>query len=325
MNIKKIENNYPSDLLRIEYMLGNVCNYKCWYCFPGSNEGDMPWPDIDLAKKNIYDLLSYYKNQGKNKFQFYLIGGEPTIWKELPNLITHLKSSFNCNFSISTNASRSVNWWRQNAHNFDSIEISVHHQFVDLNHIKQVIKILQDKKIEFVVNVLMDPDNFDKCKKIIENLKTKKNKFTLIAKYVHFNGMTRYDENQKEYFENHIKQYPSLWDSIFNKNKIQPLRIKVVTENDQKIKVKNDSWFSLNKLNHFQGWSCNLGKDHIVIQSNGIISGNCNQKIYGSDSYYNLYDNQFKEKFIPIIQPTICKKNTCECKNEIVIRKNKIA
>lgn len=54
--IKGVENNQPSNVLRIEYMLGNVCNQKCSYCFPGSNEGDSPC--APKARDKIdYDLL----------------------------------------------------------------------------------------------------------------------------------------------------------------------------------------------------------------------------------------------------------------------------
>ena len=47
-----IEGRNP-DVLTIELMLGNLCNYKCSYCFPGSNEGDHPWANTDTLIKNI--------------------------------------------------------------------------------------------------------------------------------------------------------------------------------------------------------------------------------------------------------------------------------
>ena len=54
--ITRILNNDDPNLLRIEYMPGNLCNYKCHYCFPGSNEGDVKWPDVDLVLKNLDHL-----------------------------------------------------------------------------------------------------------------------------------------------------------------------------------------------------------------------------------------------------------------------------
>jgi uncharacterized radical SAM superfamily Fe-S cluster-containing enzyme len=59
--IVKIDSNTDEEILRIELFLSNQCNYKCWYCFPGSNEGTHLWPELDLVVKNLSALLDYYK------------------------------------------------------------------------------------------------------------------------------------------------------------------------------------------------------------------------------------------------------------------------
>ena len=65
--INRIENNQDPDMVRIEYMPGNTCNHKCHYCFPGSNEGDQGWPDVDIVKQNLSHLyISAF-------FSFFLI------------------------------------------------------------------------------------------------------------------------------------------------------------------------------------------------------------------------------------------------------------
>jgi len=46
MNLIKINNNWDKKSLGIALSIGNICNYKCWYCFPGANEGDKKWPDL---------------------------------------------------------------------------------------------------------------------------------------------------------------------------------------------------------------------------------------------------------------------------------------
>ena len=53
MKIIEVKQRWPKDVLRIEIMLGNTCNYKCWYCFPGSNEGTHGWPEYDQFVKNL--------------------------------------------------------------------------------------------------------------------------------------------------------------------------------------------------------------------------------------------------------------------------------
>ena len=92
--IKEVINNYPSNFLRIEYMLGNVCNYKCNYCFPGCNDGNIKWPDINIVKTNLSHLLDHYVSKGRNKFELYLVGGEPTssIAGQSGNELAHVPS-----------------------------------------------------------------------------------------------------------------------------------------------------------------------------------------------------------------------------------------
>ena len=101
--LTQVINGRDLNVLTIEFMLGNTCNYKCSYCFPGSNEGDHPWPDIELLLKNLKHLLDTYVKQGKTVFEFYLVGGEPTIWKDLPILCQFLKNNYNSIIRLSTN------------------------------------------------------------------------------------------------------------------------------------------------------------------------------------------------------------------------------
>jgi molybdenum cofactor biosynthesis enzyme MoaA len=321
MKIKRITNNYPPNMLRIEYMLGNLCNYKCNYCFPGSNEGTVRWPDIELVKNNLTHLLNFYKKNGKDLFQFYLIGGEPTLWKDLPILTKYLKEEFGAIINISTNGSRKSNWWIDNADKFDDIEISVHHEFVDTDHVIEVADIIYEKGVNTVANVLMDPNNFEKCISIIEKLKLSNCPWPIIAKSVHYNGETKYTEEQKKYFADTVKRMPDMdWYNTVNRDPVWK-KITWVDTDTEKIQIPSNNWFTINKINHFTGWTCNLGVDHIEIFQDGTISGNCKQKIWGLNYHYNLYDLEFINNFNPTLVPVICKQLICQCTSEIIINK----
>ena len=66
--IKQVINSQNPKTLRIEYMIGNTCNHKCWYCFKGSNEGEFRWTDdFDATTKNFFHLLDHYKKYGKER------------------------------------------------------------------------------------------------------------------------------------------------------------------------------------------------------------------------------------------------------------------
>jgi organic radical activating enzyme len=320
--ITQVINNYENNFLRIEYMLGNICNYKCSYCFPGSNEGTIKWPDVDVVKTNFSHLLDRYVSKGRDTFELYLIGGEPTIWKNLPELIEFLKKRYDISIHISTNASCSPNWWKRNVKYFDHIDISVHHEAADIAHIIDVSDTIYEEQIPAVANVLMDPNHFDKCKDIIEELLNSKHSWPIVAKSVHYNGETRYTNEQTKYFDERVKRYPDMHRYLekLKKNK----KVWVISKEGNKESVPNDSWFALNRLNYFNGWECNLGIEYIKIFPTGEITGNCRQPIYGKKDYFNLYDNNFCVDFMPELIPVICRTPICSCSGEIILNKRRV-
>lgn len=316
--ITQIINNDDPDTLRIEYMPGNLCNYKCHYCFPGSNEGDVPWPDVDLLIKNFDHLLNVYKQQGKTKFEFFIIGGETTLWKDLPKFCNHLKANHDVIIRISTNATRKLNWWQENAKCFDVVEISVHHEYAKIDHIIEIADFLYSNKTNIVANVLMDPFNFNKCKDIVNQLKKSKKRWPIVAKAVQINYKSVHTKEQNEYLAKQLKRWPNLfwWFSL----KVKHNR-KLWAVIDGKKTLIEDNWLFLNNLNRFYGWDCNLGVDYIEIFQDGVIAGTCKQLIYNEQKHHNLYDPNFVETFNPTIKSIICKKDVCVCGGEIQISK----
>lgn len=316
--ITHITNSKHPDLLSIEFMLGNLCNYRCSYCFPGSNTGDYPWPDVDLLIKNLDHLIARYKAYGKTKFEFFMIGGEPTLWKDLPKLCKHLKDNHDVTIRISTNASRNITWWENNAKYFDRIEISVHHEYANISKIIEIADMLYTKKINVVTNVLMNPYHFEECVNILNQLKESKKRWPIIANAVNYNGETRYNDAQKKYVSTPLKRWPNLIWWLLLKNK--EYRKIWVVEDGKKFRVQ-DNWFILHGKNKFKGWTCNLGVEHIEISKDGIISGTCKEKVYGENRYHNIYSSDFTSTFDPVIKPITCQKDLCHCGTEIEIVK----
>jgi organic radical activating enzyme len=318
--LKQIENNQPDNVLRIEYMLGNICNQKCSYCFPGSNEGDQPWPDIDLVKQNISHLLDYYKKSKKDCFNIFFVGGEPTLWKDFIDLCKFLKSKYNCILEISTNGTRSSTWWNEASQYLDHVNISVHHEYVKIDKIIKLADYLYEQGVFVNVDVLIDPNYFEKCVEQVDLLKQGNHNWPIIAKTVQYNGLTKYTNQQLKYFQDTIKQYPSLeW--FVSKSRKPRTEITITNENGSIFKTNSDSWITRNNLNKFRRWKCNLGIDHIKIFYDGKITGNCQQYLYGLNFYHTLYDNDFIKNFNPMIEPVVCSKNICPCSGESAINK----
>lgn len=313
--IVRVENNQPANVLRIEYMLGNTCNQKCNYCFPGSNEGNIAWPELETVKKNLKKVLDHYKANGKEIFNIFFVGGEPTLWDDFLSLSEWLKENYKCILEISTNATRGIIWWTKAGRVLDHVNISMHHEYAKVNKIKKLADYLYQAGVFVNVDVLMDPTEFEKCEEIVEKLKSSTYNWPIVAKVVLYNGTTNYDEKQFKYFEDPIKQYPDegWFEETSRKHRT---KITITYENNEKFETTSDSYLTRHKLNYFQGWNCNLGVDHIKI-TNGIITGNCQQKLF--DKVYNINASDFE--FAPEIKSVVCNQTICGCTGEIGITK----
>jgi len=305
--IKRITN--LKNRLQIEIMLGNLCNFKCSYCFPDSNSGTMPWPDEQLFYKNLRHLLHSYNKP----VLIYLIGGEPTIWKDLPSVMNKLKTEFDVVFKISTNGSKSIGWWKRHIDIFDIVNVSIHHEYTNIKHSIALLDLLYEHNIECNADVLMNPLCFDKCIHIVEQLTNSKYPFTVIAKPVI--GSAEYTDTQKEYLSKSVKRYPEI-DWYINAARVKRTEIFVETDSST-VKIDNDNWFHINGYNNFFGFKCNLGLDIFTIFRTGVISGNCTQHLYDC----NFYDDDFVNKFTARTEPVICEQTQCTCSGEMGISK----
>lgn len=324
MKIIKIQDNKPR-LLKIYYDLSNLCNYSCWYCFPESHAGTEPWPDAEVVKHNLVHLIKHYReNSVINDIEINFLGGEPTLWKHLGSVAKFIKSQVKCRICILTNGSRTLRWWEEYADYFDHIGVSVHHEKADINHIIDLSNILYNKKISFYTAVLMDYKNWDKCVELVDTLSQTKKKWTVLAKPIHINGVSYYDSEQLEYLKEQVKRNPSLISFIRNYNTPRK-KYKVTKENGEVFSTKNPNYFSMNMLNHYEGWECNLGINYLFIDRTGMVSGTCKQKLYNLDYYFNINDNDFIEKYNPNITSVICEQKICMCGGEASLTKRKVS
>lgn len=313
--IVRIDSNIDNHILRIELFLGNVCNYKCWYCFPGSNEGNHRWPELYPLLNNLTYLMNYYKeNLNKTQVFLHIIGGEPTLWPELGDLIKTLKNKHNLVVSISTNGSRSIRWWNENYALFDHILLSCHHQYINLDHMIELGDLLYKKKINLTAIVLMDPFKWDPCVSIIESLRKSKFSWPITALEI-FHNTVNYNEKQKKFISKSLKRIPNLlwW---FKTKRMPNKKATILFEDGSKIKVPHN-WLSLNERNKFPGWKCNVGIDTLFINPQGDVSGACGENLYDIDFKYNIFDKDFLTNFKPLLKETTCRKSTCECQPEI--------
>ena len=313
MKLVRIENNWDERALAIDLSIGNVCNYKCWYCFPGSNEGNHKFPDYEIFKNNITHLLNYYKANGKEIFNISFVGGEPTHWPKLIDFIQYLKDNFNCVMSMTSNGSKTLEYWQKIAPCFDRIQLSCHHQYVDLEKFRDICDYLYKQNVIVSVSVMMDPNAWDRCLDMVNYLKRSKKRWTI--RYVELLGHDIiYTTDQIKLLNKHRARGPNVfW--FWKNNKLSLSKVVAIVDDGSKTRMK-DNGLLLNRLNNFYGWECSLGVNWIHVAFDGSITGTCGQTLYKQKNIYNLRDENFVKDFNPNIQTTICKQLSCNCMAE---------
>jgi organic radical activating enzyme len=323
MNLISVDNNWQDNVLNLDISLGNYCNYQCWYCWPGSNSGTHKFPELEVIKQNISHLINYYKEHtNKQVFDIHFCGGEPTHWKQLPQFVQFLKQEFNCLISMTSNGSKKMSWWQDNARYFDRVHLSCHHEYVNIEEYRNLCDYLYTQNVVASVSVMMDPRAWNRCMELVQYLKGSRKQWTI--RYVEIVDATvQYSPEQLAVLAQHRARRLNPFFFLRN-NKYHRSRITVKDSLHKKHKLQ-DNEILLRKLNNFHGWECSVGVHWIHVGMTGRLSGTCNQKLYGEADYYNLYDADFVNKFQPTIKQAVCEQLTCLCNIETVMPKRKIS
>lgn len=341
----KIVSTQKSNILEIRWNPNNVCNYKCEYCFPGSNTGDFVSPkNLDLIIKNFNHLIKHYRDQlGKTKIHIKMAGGEPTLWKDLDVFIREIKKENDIYFSLISNGSRTVRWWKENGDLIDNVHLTYHIAQADPDHMISVADTLFEFNKKVTVKILMDTKHWDRGLEVLEYMKqnSKHKWFIMVAeviepevlelsviKIVDANDI-QLNQDQKSFLKKSLKRMPGILWMWKNRKLVFDGQMRLYEsvaylDNGKKIKAKTQTYIN-NNWNSFEGWSCDIGLDDLYIHWDGEIKGACQQTIYGLDYSFNILDENFIEKFNPELKPSICTKKNCFCAPETHVSKFKLS
>lgn len=318
-----IINKSYADFVNITYEFTNVCNYKCSYCWPDSHAGSTRWPDFDKACDSFDHLISVYKQFGKKTIRFHLLGGEPTLWPRLGEFAKFIYDKHGCRITIVTNGSRTARWWDEYSDYFDDIQISVHHEFCNVDHIREVLDTVYQKQNSMIAaTVMMDPKHWDKCKSIVDQLTSYGSEWLLKVKLLRDpldNSVQVYSKEQLLYIEDKVKQLPpqEFINRMKELNCIDGKLDATVHYNNNTIEPYSTFSIMNAAINQFTGWKCMLMADRVVVNYEGKLQGSCNQQLN-----FNINDPLFKEKFTKeSITPVICEQKSCSCQAEVKLTK----
>ena len=302
-----------NNILVVDWILSNICNFKCSYCTPDSNGGDLYWPDINDCETVIKRITE----QSTHDYRIYtMLGGEPTVWKDFTRLSEIIKEvDPNSVVNILTNGSRTIRWWNRTKQFLDKVSISYHHEQADVDHIINVANAIQDS-CQTNIQMLMDINNWDKCVSIYEKLRDNTTVPIQIKKLQVEFGQREwmaYTDEQRKWMTDAHKVTSSRPGTKRNKTS---LGINCHYEDGTVTQETNHDLIQAG-LNKFLGWSCNIGRDLVVIKANGdVVPANaCNQKVIMGNIKTDPNNINL------LASPIICNYNECTCGSDIEINK----
>jgi len=164
-----IQHPHPNNdnRLKVEWNLSKRCNFDCSYCSPHTHDNHSLWKKLDDYKKAVDKLVKCTDKEIWLSFT----GGEPCIYPNFLDLISHCKEKGIHYISVCSNGSMGAHYYVKALRWLDNIIISYHFEH-EINVLDTILTIKRHLKNETMhVHVMMLPDHFDKSIEVMKTLK----------------------------------------------------------------------------------------------------------------------------------------------------------
>lgn len=293
----------PMDNIRVQWNMGNQCNFECAYCPSILHDGSRPWLDLDIYLKTVEKICSHYNALNK-RVDFEIIGGEVTVMRGFEDIIRKI-SEYHTHSVVFTNASRTVNWWSKAKDYLDGVVITWHPLSMSKEHLVNVInEIKHDVTID--INIAGIAGQVEQLGQDVEDLRNlfldcERNRYdnvsicvkTMYAKLLGRNSKQEtywpYTEEELEILRRPgIKPRPCPPPDPNASQPPPPDPTAWMTEflyDDGTAKYVQSHQIINEGLNSFKGMRCHLGFESVNIDASGdIYSSWCGAKHFGNIS-----------------------------------------
>ena len=303
----KIESVKSTPFKKIDWKLGNVCNYDCAYCYPLEKDGSLPFVDIATNKAVVDKLCDMYSGE---RILFNFTGGEPTLYPELYELLSYIKSKNSEHFiRLITNGSRTLRWWNEflEVPVVDNILYTFHYsQVKDVDKFIEVTNAIQDKEIEGLIFFTSTDVDFNSIQEKFEYISDRVG-IECHLKKIHGPVLNKYSSEQEQILQTTRVKHGKLASTKKKHNKEFKHHGKLYYNDGTDELIKDPQLIFINNQNKFLGWECSIGIDRLVILVDTVYRGVC--KVGGPIA--SILDD-----FTPATKPVLCNIRTCNCGGE---------
>jgi sulfatase maturation enzyme AslB (radical SAM superfamily) len=294
----------------VNWNLGNQCNFRCSYCIPALNSGSNPWPAPEAVTGFADSVIGHFAGKHHKKLLFGFTGGEVTLYKDLYDVLKHLKDN-NCKTEILSNASPKLSYWEKIKDVLNYGILSFHADHCRPEHFLEVVQYLR-RHISIHVNIMMHPQHFSQCRSFGETIMSTCPNMSisfqpLLEKLSAGAPLIPYSDEQFDAIRHlNASREICLGDDLRYRGQMRNFTA------DGREYIMTQEQYVTERRNHWKGWYCWAGLEQIVVSQEGnVYRAWCQQ-----DKLGDIYgDIQFPS------YPVVCNRNMCHCNIDMMTKK----
>jgi hypothetical protein len=238
---------------------------------------------LEIYKNTVNEIKRQARQNGFTEFHWSFSGGEPTAFKQLPDLIKHIDDGINTPYQsihMTTNLSPGSKWWKNWANitaNLQrrSITASYHAEFAKEQEFgDKCLQLIYDN-VYVTINQVMVPDKFFELYERCERLNNRGINVTL---------KPQSDPTASRVIEGYTTEMINLMQTGFPQqiSGEELYQISLYDKNNTEYYFDQAERFNAYGFNKFKGWNCNSGYQSIIIRGEEIKRGySCQEDAIG--------------------------------------------
>ena len=272
-------------LFNISWILGRFCNYNCSYCWPYARSDRVDYQTLEVYKSTVDEIKRQARLNGFTEFHWSFSGGEPTAYKQLPDLVKHLDEQESTYQSIhmTTNLSPGSKWWNTWCRNTDmlqrrSITASFHAEFAKEQEFGDKCLQLMYERVHVTVNQVMVPNMFYDTLARCERLRARGINVTL---------KPQSNDTATAVVDGYTSDMIEIMQNDFEQQEGFQIRL---TDGTDTYYIDQAERFNALGFNQFTNWTCNSGYQSVIIRGNEVKRAySCKEEPLGILGNFTLF------------------------------------
>jgi len=171
------EKQEHAETLLVNWLMGDTCTLACRYCAPSLHEGAHAWVDLPTVRSFHGRVAAQYRSGHTRRIYYCLNGGEITCHPQLPEIAAFLKKE-ECGIALLSNGNREQGYWETILPDADHLCLSYHPSGMTEKRFIETVAVAIPL-VTTHVNIMMDPDHFERSRALGEYLLEHFDTFTM--------------------------------------------------------------------------------------------------------------------------------------------------